>query len=208
MPDTTTDPVLTGRFEEAVLLALDLHRLHCRNSTTVPYASHLMSVAALVLEDGGDEDEAIAALLHDALEDCADRISGDDIERRFGARVRTIVEACTDTPPEFGGGMKPAWRPRKERYMEHLRRGDTPTRVSLADKVHNARSILRDHRIEGDAVWDRFTPDMEDTLWYYGELAQAYRDAGTTGFLIGELERIVHELHERAGVTMTTRNGV
>lgn len=207
MPDTTTDPLLTERFEEAFVLACDLHRFHCRNSTSVPYVSHLMSVAALVLEDGGDEDEAIAALLHDALEDCADRITARDIETRFGSRVREIVEACTDTPPEFTGGEKPAWKSRKKRYIEHVRTGKAPYRVSLADKVHNARSILRDHRVEGDAVWDRFRAEREDTLWYYRELADAYRAAGAGGYLIEELERTVRQLEERAAVTAAAPNG-
>lgn len=152
MSDVATDPLLTDRFGEALALALDLHRPHLRKSTTVPYFSHLMSVAALVLEDGGSEDEAIAALLHDALEDCGDQITADEIERRFGSHVRLIVEGCTDTPPDFSGGEKPAWRPRKERYLERLRESDEVNRVSLADKLHNARSILRDHRIMGDAI--------------------------------------------------------
>lgn len=200
MPDTTTDPLLGERFDAAFDLACDLHRSHCRKSTSVPYVSHLMSVAALVLEDGGDEDEAIAALLHDTLEDCADRITPAELEERFGPRVREIVEACTDTPPDFAGGAKPDWKTRKQTYVRHVASGAAPLRVSLADKVHNARSILRDHRLHGDAVWDRFTADRSETLWYYRALAAAYREAGASGHLIDELERVVSELDERAGV--------
>jgi (p)ppGpp synthase/HD superfamily hydrolase len=115
MPDTTKDPLLGARFQEAFTLAWDLHRFQTRKSTEVPYLSHLMSVSSLVLEDGGDEDEAIAALLHDALEDCADRITAKEIEARFGPRVREIVQACTDTPPEFKGGEKPRYL--KDEYI-------------------------------------------------------------------------------------------
>ena len=198
MPDTTADPLLTKRFDEAFQLASDLHRRHLRKSTTIPYSSHLMSVAALVLEDGGDEDEAIAGLLHDALEDCADRISAGELEDRFGSRVRALVEACTDTPPDFPGGKKPPWKQRKTSYIEHITTGDIPYRVSLADKVHNARSILRDHLTEGETVWDRFKASKADTLWYYRELAKAYRTVGAEGFLIDELERVVDELEPQA----------
>ena len=148
MPDTTKDPLLGARFQEAFILAWDLHRFQTRKSTDVPYLSHLMSVSSLVLEDDGDEDEAIAALLHDALEDCADRITAKEIEARFGPRVREIVQACTDTPPDFKGGEKPRYL--KDEYINRIATGTMPMRVSLADKVHNARSILRDHRKEGE----------------------------------------------------------
>jgi GTP pyrophosphokinase len=157
-----------------------------------------MSVAALVMEDGGDEDEAIAALLHDALEDCADLVSGEDLEREYGPTVRRLVEGCTDTPPDFRGGIKSDSRERKEGYIARVRTGEA-SRVSLADKVHNARSILRDHRIMHDEVFLRFSASKDDTLRYYQELASAYRDAGHRGFLIDELERTVSEIISRAG---------
>lgn len=104
MPDQAESPIPTERFQRALQQSLDLHRHHLRNSTTVPYFSHLMSVAALVMEDGGDEDEAIAALLHDALEDCADRVSGEELERDYGPTVGHLVEGCTDTPPILWAG--------------------------------------------------------------------------------------------------------
>lgn len=170
-----------------------------RKSTTVPCVSHLLGVAALVIEDGGDEAEAIAALLHDALEDCADRISAAEIEERFGSRVREIVVACTDTPPDLAGGRKPEWQTRKDAYVAHIASGTVPYRVSLADKGHNARSILRDHRTEGETVWNRFSATREQTLCYYRSLAAAYRKAGASGFLIDELERVVGELEATAG---------
>ena len=197
MADARTG-VLGEAFDEAFVLASGLHRDHKRKATVVPYLSHLMSVAALVLEDGGDEEEAIAGLLHDALEDCADRISGADIEERFGARVRELVEACTDTPIDFAGGEKPPCKARKGAYLAHVATGRIPTRVSLADKVHNARSILRDHRSVGESVWDRFSATKEETLWYYRELATAYRAAGAEGFLVEEFERVVGALVRRA----------
>ena len=160
----------------------------------MPYVSHLLSVAALVLEDGGDEAEAIAALLHDALEDAPDQISAEEIAQRFGSRVRDIVLACTDTPDDYAGGEKPEWQARKSAYLAHIASRAVPYRVSLADKVHNARSILRDRLVEGEAVWDRFKATRDETLWYYRGLASAYREAGASGFLIDELERIVAEL--------------
>ena len=102
-----TEPVTLGApFDRAFALASKLHRDHKRKGSEVPYISHLMGVAALVLEDGGDEEEAIAGLLHDALEDCAEQISGEDLEEQFGPRVRELVEACTDTPLDFEGGQK------------------------------------------------------------------------------------------------------
>lgn len=197
MPEEAHEPLLTERFRDAMTLAFDLHRSHLRKSTTVPYFSHLMSVSALVLEDGGDEDEAIAALLHDSLEDCADQISAEEIENRFGGRVRALVEACTDTPPDHTGGEKPDWKSRKDTYIAQVATGDEPHRVSLADKVHNARSILRDHLVHGESVWARFRAGKEGTLWYYKELEKAYRKAGATGYLIEEKKRIVDELLER-----------
>ncbi len=193
-----TEPITLGDpFDRAFALASELHRDQRRKSSGVPYISHLMAVAALVLEDGGDEEEAMAGLLHDVLEDCAERISGEGLEEQFGPRVRELVEACTDTPPDFEGGRKPSWKARKEAYIERIERGEMPLRVSLADKVHNVRCLLRDHRLEGEAVWDRFSPAKGETLWYYRALAVAYREGGAVGFLIDELERVVDEIEAR-----------
>jgi (p)ppGpp synthase/HD superfamily hydrolase len=196
MPDP---PLLGPRFDDALSLASKLHRADVRKGTTVPYLSHLLSVTALVLEDGGDEDEAIAALLHDALEDHAGEISAAELDEDFGPRVRDMVVGCTDTPPDFEGGRKPEWKARKEQYLADIRAGRVPVRVSLADKLHNIRCILRDHRTEGEAVWDRFSVSREQTLWYYTELARAYRDAGAEGYMIEEFERVVAKVAGRAG---------
>lgn len=192
------EPLLGPAFDRALALASQLHRNQTRKGTDIPYLSHLLSVAALVIESGGDEEEAIAALLHDALEDCPDQISAEGLEKAFGARVRRLVEACTDTPPGFGGGPKPEWGTRKSDYIRRVASGEIPWRVSLADKLHNARSILRDHRVHGDAVWERFSASSSDTLSYYRSLAEAYRAAGASGHLLEELERVVGVLAWRA----------
>lgn len=197
MREPAPSPLLSERFDRAVQRALDLHRTDLRKHTSVPYASHLLGVAALVLEDGGSEDEAIAALLHDVLEDHPEQITAAEIERAFGAGVRRLVGACTDTAPDYRGGDKGPWRPRKERYLEHIRAGGSVNRVSLADKLHNARSILRDLLQVGDAVWDRFSVPREETLWYYRALVRAFRDVGATGWMIDELDRTVAELERR-----------
>ena len=197
-----TEPADLGDpFDRAFALASELHRDHKRKGSEVPYISHLMGVAALVLEDGGDEEEAMAGLLHDALEDCAEHISGADLEEQFGLRVRELVEACTDTPLDFEGGRKPDWKARKDAYIARIASGEMSLRVSLADKVHNVRCLLRDHRLEGEAVWDRFSATKDETLWYYGELARAYRKGEAVGFLVEELERVVAEIEARVSET-------
>src|SRR5919202_957739 len=151
---------LTRRFEEALTFAARLHSAQVRKGTTVPYVSHLLAVAAVALEHGADEDEAIAALLHDAVEDQGGAATREEIRRRFGDRVAEIVDGCTDaeTTP------KPPWRERKERYVSHIASAPPSVRlVSAADKLHNARSILADLRTCGEGVWDRFRGGKEGT---------------------------------------------
>jgi (p)ppGpp synthase/HD superfamily hydrolase len=144
-------PELTKRFEEALVYAARLHLYQKRKGTQVPYISHLMSVAALVLEDGGDEDEAVAGLLHDAAEDQGGQSTLDEVRRRFGDKVAYIVKSCSDAFES----PKPPWRERKEGYLEHLRSAPPEVRrVSLADKIHNARSILISLKKDGSKVWD------------------------------------------------------
>jgi GTP pyrophosphokinase len=186
---------LTERFAEAVRYALDAHQGQARKGTEIPYFSHLIAVASFVLDDGGTEDEAVAALLHDAAEDQGGRERLADIRRRFGDRVAHIVEGCTDswTSP------KEPWMDRKRKYVEHARRLDRETlRVSVADKVHNAYAILRDLRTTGDDVWKRFKAPPDDILWYYDALVRAYRDAGG-GHLVDELERVVRGIKREIG---------
>lgn len=185
--------ILTARFEAALVYATQLHRTQLRKGTNVPYISHLLSVAALVLEHGGDEDGAIAALLHDAIEDRGGEATRQEILRRFGEKVAAIVEGCTDadTIP------KPPWRERKEKYIEHFRHAPPEVRlVSLADKLHNARSILSDRHRIGEEIWNRFTGKKTETLWYYRSIIAASQAAGGFLLLTEELERTVSQLEE------------
>ncbi len=180
----------TQRFEAALIYALHLHAEQKRKGTTIPYISHLLAVAALVLEDGGSEDEAIAALLHDAIEDQGGEPIRQEIRRRFGERVVEIVNGCTDTDQT----PKPPWLERKKQYLEHLRSASPQIlRVSVADKLHNARSVLYDLRRYGEAVWQRFNGGRDGTLWYYRQLVQIFRER-CTSFLVEELDRVVSEL--------------
>ena len=182
--------VLGPRFQDALRYALNLHARQTRKGTRIPYAAHLLSVSAIVLENGGDEDEAVAALLHDAVEDQGGHPVLDEIRRRFGDRVALIVEGCTDAEVV----PKPPWRERKEQYIDHLRFvSPDMLRVSTADKLHNARAILADFRRHGDALWDRFTADREGVLWYYRALVTAYQARGGSP-LTEELDRVVSEI--------------
>jgi (p)ppGpp synthase/HD superfamily hydrolase len=185
---------LSARFAEALVYATELHGRQARKGTSVPYVSHLLAVAGLVLEHDGTEEEAIAALLHDAIEDQGGAATGDEIRRRFGPAVYAIVEGCTDsdlTP-------KPPWRPRKEAYLARVRGAPASVRlVSAADKLHNARTILAEYRHLGELVWARFHGGKEGTLWYHRALVQALRDGEQTERLqrvVGELDRVVSEL--------------
>jgi GTP pyrophosphokinase len=178
-------PELSERFEQALTFAVRRHSGHTRKGTDIPYVSHLLAVAGLVLEHGGGETEAIAALLHDAVEDR--KATLDEIRGRFGAEVAHIVAGCSDTD-EF---PKPAWKERKLAHIAHLATADPSTRlVSAADKLHNARAILADYRQVGDRLWERFNAGKEETLWYYGEIVRVLRQAGNSA-LVDELERTV-----------------
>ncbi len=174
---------LGPRFLRAFEFAAKMHAGQTRKASTIPYIAHLMGVASLVLEAGGDEDLAIAALLHDVVEDCGGAPMLDEVRRRFGARVAKVVDGCTDADTE----PKPPWRERKENYIRHLRKADADTRlVSAADKLNNVRSILADYREIGEAIWLRFNGGRDGTLWYYRTL----RDE----FLLRKSNRITREL--------------
>jgi (p)ppGpp synthase/HD superfamily hydrolase len=182
--------ISTQRFQTALIYALHLHADQKRKGTTIPYISHLLAVAALVLEDGGSEDEAIAALLHDAIEDQGGEPIRQEISRRFGDKVVEIVNGCTDTDQT----PKPPWLERKKRYLEHLRSANPEIlRVSAADKLHNARSVVSDLRRHGDTVWARFNGGRDGTLWYYRQLVRVFRERCTSS-LVEELDRVVSEL--------------
>jgi len=181
---------LGARFERALLFATRKHAGQSRKGTAVPYVAHLLSVAGLVFEAGGDEDLAIAALLHDVVEDCGGAPMLREIRRRFGKRVAHVVEGCTDTDLE----PKPPWRQRKEDYIAHLRTADADTcLVSAADKLHNVRSIVATYREIGDRVWERFHGKRDGTLWYYRTLLDEFQRKKSSP-LIRELERAVIEL--------------
>lgn len=180
---------LTDRFEEAFGFAHRLHRTQLRKGTPIPYISHLMTVAALVVEHGGDEEQAIAALLHDAAEDQGGADTLAEIRARFGEGVAAIVADCTDAWSE----PKPPWRARKEAYLAAL--PHKPARsllVSLADKTHNAEAILFDYQVLGRSLWDRFSGGAEGTRWYYGALADVFADR-MPGRLSDRLSRAVQE---------------
>lgn len=181
---------LSQRFEEALRYAAVIHAGQMRKGTGIPYLSHLLAVAAIALEHGATEDEAIGALLHDAGEDAGGEGRIADIRLRFGDAVAGIVQGCTDTV----ANPKPEWRPRKEAYIAHVPQASASVRlVSAADKLHNARSILRDYRRLGEALWPRFNGGKDGTLWYYRSLVAAFRQAGDSE-LIDELDRTVAEI--------------
>ena len=192
-PRTSAPPPLTSRFLDAVALAEHVHGHMRRMGTEIPYLAHLLVVTGLVIEDGGDEDQAIAAMLHDSVEDGGGRALLNEIARCFGLRVAEIVEGCSDSvevdPTE-------TWIERKRRYLGHLPEvsDDAILRVALADKVHNARSIVRDYREEGHALWERFTQKTAcDQLWYYSSLL-AFFEHRRPGPLTEDLSRAVAEL--------------
>ena len=178
------------RFEDALVLAHQLHADQTRKGTTIPYIGHLLAVAAIVIENDGTEDEATAALLHDAVEDQGGATMREEIRQRFGENAATIVDGLSDTDQT----PKPPWRARKEAYLAHLSEASASVLlVSLADKIHNASSILRDLRSEGDGVWSRFTGGREGSLWYYRALVDAFRARGQYTIMVEELDRIVRE---------------
>jgi GTP pyrophosphokinase len=181
------------RLHEALDYAADAHRDQIRKGTDIPYLAHPIGVCSLTLDYGGDEDQAIGALLHDVIEDCGEA-HGPSIRAQFGDRVADIVIGCTDGTAD-ASGVKPPWRARKEAFLRHLQHADEGMLlVSACDKLHNARAIGADRRVEGDRVFERFTASRADTLWYYNELAKvfAYRLGNTP--LVTELKAAVFEM--------------
>jgi len=189
---------ISARLHKAIELAFELHGWDSRKRSKVPYLAHLLSVCAMVQMDGGDEEEAIAALLHDTLEDKADMIDGAEISCRFGERVLKIIRVSSDTPEDYKGGPKPPWKERKAAYHEHIRHTDKSLlRVTIADKVDNARAILADHQRIGEELWEHFNAGKEDQLWNYQESLQAYDSTGFSSPLLEELRRLVQELQKQ-----------
>jgi HD domain len=200
VPESTAAPPLTERFARALTFAWQVHGRQVRKKTGVPYMAHVLAVCALALEHGADEDVAIAALLHDAVEDSEDgAATRDRIEEQFGHRVARIVMDCSDAVA-VPGQPKPDWRQRKETYLRHLADADEDALlVSACDKVHNAGSIVADLRAEGDAVWQRFTvKDPRLQLWYYASVKEILMRR-LPGPLTAKLGRIVDELSALAG---------
>jgi (p)ppGpp synthase/HD superfamily hydrolase len=190
--EQTSTPKLTGQFSKALVYAELKHHNQVRKGGDIPYIGHLLAVAGLVINDGGSEAQAIAALLHDAVEDAGGPPTLDEIKKNFGDEVARIVEECTDTDET----PKPPWRERKQKYIDHLAEvGEDTLLVSVADKLDNARSMLRDYHEHGQSLWERFTvKDPRDHLRYYGELLNAYRARGLNSWMVDELGRVVEEL--------------
>jgi HD domain len=190
-----TDRLFTPQAFRAIAYAAHVHADHRRKGGQVPYFAHLLAVATLVAEEGGGETEIIGALLHDTAEDHGGERRLADLRRRFGGDVEAIVRAMSDSPAP-GGEPKDSWRPRKERYLDHLREERSPAvlRVANADKVHNARSILSDHRQLGDAVWDRFEAPRAEELSYHGQLVALFNHRRPGAPLARELSETVAAL--------------
>ena len=190
--------VYSDRIFAAMAAAAQIHASQVRKGTTIPYLSHLLGTCAIALDYGANEDEAIAALLHDAIEDGHPTEAARKTVWSFGEEVGRIVEGCTDADTH----PKPPWSERKEAYLASLAVEDrTVLLVSASDKLHNARSIVRDLRPVGDDLWDRFNAPKDQTLWYYRSLVTAYRgNPEHTPALIDELDRTVTEMEALAAV--------
>jgi (p)ppGpp synthase/HD superfamily hydrolase len=190
---------LGPRFSRAFQFAAEKHAGQRRKASTIPYIAHLMGVASLVLEAGGDEDLAIAALLHDVVEDCGGAPMLKEVRRRFGKRVADVVDGCTDAYEV----PKPPWLERKESYIRRLKKESADTRlVSAADKLNNVRSILSDYRAVGESVWSRFNGGREGTLWYYRTLRDEFlrRDNNR---ITRDFDLAVRELESLTGCAST-----
>jgi len=181
---------LSRQFEKALTYATRIHGGKLRKKTRIPYIAHILGVSAIAMEYGANETEAIAALLHDAVEDCGGVKRLRDIERKFGKDVARIVEGCTDTDQT----PKPPWLERKKSYLAHVRHASMPTKlVSASDKLHNVRAILMDYREEGERLWSRFNAGKQGALWYYRALVNAFSGKRVQP-LVQELDRTLKAL--------------
>lgn len=189
-------PILSARYDRALACAAQLHAAQVRKGTTVPYLAHVLAVGSTVLEHGGDEDEAIAALLHDAVEDQGGAATLVRIRVLFGERTSAIVAGCTDTDVQ----PKPPWRARKEAHLTSFATADSSVLlVSLADTVHNACSILRDYHSLGEKLWSRFNAGRAEQLWYYRALVTAFESRGLHAALVAELASVVAKIEIATG---------
>jgi (p)ppGpp synthase/HD superfamily hydrolase len=191
-PEERLTRPLSARFDEALVLASTLHREQARKASGVPYVAHLLGVAALVLEEGGSEDMAIAALLHDAAEDQGGERVLENISAVFGAEVARWVRQSSDSFVH----PKPEWETRKRHHIAEIPSADREARlIMLADKVHNARSILADHARVGAELWQRFRVPRERTLWYYETLLDVF-DRSLSPVLYDTLAECVRRMKE------------
>jgi len=190
-------PHYGSRLIEALGVAAQLHARQMRKGSEIPYLSHLLGTCSIALDYGADEDEAIAALLHDAIEDVEPVEEARGAVAEFGARVLHIVEGCTDSDEH----PKPPWRARKEAYVAHVGEADASVLlVSAADKLHNARSVIADLRRHGASTWERFTGGRDGSLWYYRAMLEAFRaNPAHPADLVDELDRAVEEMEALAG---------
>lgn len=181
--------VHSRKLDEAIMMVTDAFRCIERKGSGVPYLTHLMQVMVTVAEAGGDEEQMIAALLHDYLEDI-EGATNDDVESRFGKRVLRMVLALSDSTTH----PKPPWLERKKAYLAHLKTEQADVKlISCADKLHNSQSILRDRRLMGDAIYDRFTATKEQTHWYYEQILVSLSHEWDSPLLL-ELRKSVDEL--------------
>ena len=188
-------PHLGPRLQKAFRYAAEKHAGQTRKQTAVPYLSHLMAVTSLVLEGGGDEDMAIAALLHDVVEDCGGMPRLREVHKMFGTRVAKIVEGCTDSFVD----PKLPWIVRKKEYLERLKHEDAETRlVSASDKLHNVRTVIADYRQDGESIWKRFSGGRDGTLWYYRALSDEFQQRKANR-ITRELAIAVRELEKTVG---------
>lgn len=200
MSDATDDPRLGDRFADALAYAARLHARQTRKAKDTPYVAHLLGVASLAIDSGADEDESIAAVLHDAVEDQGGEPIRVEIERRFGSRVAELVVALSDSLVDTRqGAEKEPWRVRKDRYVEHLRNADPSVRLLAAcDKLHNLRELVEDHRRMGDEVWEHFSAGPDQQLWFYRTVVEVLTD-GAEGPVFTRLEAALAELESELG---------
>lgn len=182
---------LGSQFRHALDKTHEWHRFQTRKGSGIPYIAHLMSVCALVLENGADEDVAIAALLHDAVED-NEHVTIEMIEEEFGEKVARIVLMCSDTEDTAN---KPPWKSRKEKYLDHLKTAPPEALlVSLADKLHNITSLYYDYRAIGDKLWSRFNASKKEILWYYASLNEIFQQRQHHNALVQRFSEIQGQL--------------
>ena len=189
--------MISNRFAQAVEFATKLHDGQVRKGTSIPYISHPIAVASLVMEHGGTEDETIAALLHDVVEDCGGQPVLNEVRKLFGDNVATIVDGCTETHIR----PKPPWIERKKKYISHMKTASPSVRlVACADKIHNIRSLIADYRQVGESVWERFRANKKETVWFYNEVLQSLKDSGENRPIILDLEKEIEVLSLTIGL--------